>query len=491
MFFSIRCSLFFLMFCLSLLLSDFTAVVVAENASDETESLSLGSCLESALSRNLTLEQSLIKIENRLQEIREVRATAYPQLEMEANYTRLGNLSKFELAEGVKVSFVPEDNYVVRMMLTQILYAGGQVNAALRLAQHAKEAVEIERELTQEAVIMMTSVYFFNAMLMEDLVRVSQETVDLIGAHLDIVKVMKEQGLVSEYDLLRTEVELANVQPQLIETRNSRELAYARLSDFVQWPRPIRRLEGEFPRTIIEIDEQLLLAQAMENRFELKLVDASRQMAEELLLIARGDRKPTVAFFSNYDWSNDEMDLMTGDTTWNEGWNLGLQGNWKLFTGFATSAKIAKAEGEIRLAEIERKKTENALRLEVHEAVNAYQQAVELLQSQGKSIEQAQKSLEIAEVRYKQGISTQLEVTDARTALSRARSNYAIAQHSLALAGIGIEKVRGTLRKSMVSSDPTDDIDTDEQRESLTDAVFSAPRGVHSASRTTAVEKFN
>lgn len=416
----------------------------------EKVSLDLHQCIKMALSRSLTLAQGIQKLKNREQEIREVRGTAYPQLEFEANYTRIGNITKFDFGDGNKVSFTPEDNYVTKLMLTQLLYSGGQVKAALRLAESAKKSIELEQEFTREMTIMLVTIDFYNALLANEMIDVAEETVKTVKAHLKNVYEMKKEGLVSEFDVLRAEVELANVKPLLIKSKNGRKNAFARLADIIQWDKDVETLsvKGSFDLTESKINEKEIFSLALNNRWELQILNANLSVMRENVSIKKGAFKPSLVFFSNYDWSNDELDLATGNTKWNEGWNLGLVANWKLFTGFQTSAKVAKTEGDLKILEIEKKKLINSINLEVTEAINNYHVSRELLQSQKKNIHQARRGLEIAEVRFKQGISTQLEVMDSRTALTKARSDYAITMHNYTLSKISLEKVTGLIFKT-------------------------------------------
>ncbi|MBN2384994.1 TolC family protein [bacterium] len=414
--------------------------------------LTLDQCIEMALNRNLTLAQSQVKIGIRDEEIREVRATVFPQLGFEANYTRLGNLSTIDMGEGVEVSLYPEDNYLFQLSLTQLLYSGGQVQAAVRLAKSAKEAVSLEQQLTEENIIMAVMLYFNQVLLAEELLKVAEETVATVQAHLDIVRVMHQEGLASEFDLLRTEVELANVKPLLIQSKNRERIAMARLADIIQWDEGAFSIQGALETKPLEIDGAELLESALLNRWELRVIETNRQMVAESVNIARGGYLPSLVFFGNYDWSNDEIDLRTGEGQWNDGWNLGLQANWQLFDGFGTRARVAQAKGNQKLLDYELEKIKDTIKLELIEAVDNYREAVELIQSQCMNVEQARKGLHIAEVRFREGISTRLEVMDSRTALTAAQSQYALAQHNFALARIMLDKAIGIISKAWSAS---------------------------------------
>jgi len=436
-------------------------------------------CIEMALSRNLSLAQSLVQIETRVAEIKEVRATVYPQVELAANYTRLGNLTKYDFGSDQKISFVPEDNYLFNLSLTQLLYSGGQVQAALRLAENARQAVIYEKQLTEETIIMLTSLYFNQVLLVNRLIAVAEETIANVTAHLSLVRLMKEQGLASEYDLLRAEVELANITPLLIQTRNQQRLAHARLENVIQWDGGDYEISGAFAADPVNIEEQKMLAQAYENRWELMIITTNRAMINETVNIAKGGYLPTLAFFGNYDWANDEIDMMTGDGKWNYGWNLGLQANWKLFDGFATEARVTKAEGNLKNLDYELEKTKNSIKLELTEAINNYREAYEILASQGKNVEQARKGLHIAEVRFRDGISNQLEVMDSSTALTRAQSQLALAEHNFAVARLMLDKATGTIRTQWLNTRADQSVDmTETQAGNEEELLTSEPDSV-------------
>lgn len=437
---------------LAIFISTFSAFSVDATETHGAAELSLEKCIQLALERNLNLAQEMVKISNRNEEIREVKGTAFPQLSVESGYTYIGNITKIDFGEGQKISLVPEDNYIVKFMVTQLLYTGGQVRSALRLAEAAKESVEMEDKLTREGIIMMVSIYYYNCLLTDKMVLVAGETVETVRAHLNNVRKMKEQELVSEFDLLRAEVELANVEPLLIRSRNQREISFARLADIIQWDGGKFTLIDDFDQHYAEFDRESINAIAEDNRFEIKLLLANKKVLQEATNIEKGTYKPTILAFGNYDWANDELDIMTGDTTWNYGWNVGLQMSWTLFDGFQRQARVAKSQGELKILSLEKEKLLNSIHLELTEAVNNYQEALDLINSQKINVTQARRGLELAKVRYNQGISTQLEVLDSQTALTRAQSEYVSALHAFSLAKISLKKAMGILYKEWQDS---------------------------------------
>ena len=126
-----------------------------------------------------------------------------------------------------------------------------------------------------------------------------------------------------------------------------------------------------------------------------------------------------------------------------DGWTVGLQSSWAIFDGRATSGKVVQAKSQLEQAKLQAESYELGIEVEVRRAVSALQEAQELADAAGKTVEQAEEALRLANVRYGAGSSTQLEQLQARVALTQARDNQLQANYSYNVAVARLRQATG------------------------------------------------
>ncbi|GAH67528.1 unnamed protein product, partial [marine sediment metagenome] len=171
---------------------------------------------------------------------------------------------------------------------------------------------------------------------------------------------------------------------------------------------------------------------ALKERSDLKSLKLQKEMSELALKLAKVQNKPTLALVGNYQYQNPSQ----GKDEWGEEWNLNLVLSIPLFDGWANRARVAQRRSQIKQIDFSLRGLEAGIDLEVKKAFWDLEASEERIYAQEKNIEQAEEVLSIAEVRYKSGAITNLEVLDAQLALTRVRLGYlkALYDHNVAMA---------------------------------------------------------
>jgi outer membrane protein TolC len=123
-------------------------------------------------------------------------------------------------------SFLPErtedeTSFVGQIKLDQVVYLGGKLLSGIRAAGIYKTVERKRYEMLQQELIYQTTDLFYQGLLLEDLIAINREALQLAGDHFKRIEKMFDQGLVSEFDLIRAELELLKLQPQLQEAENN------------------------------------------------------------------------------------------------------------------------------------------------------------------------------------------------------------------------------------------------------------------------------
>jgi outer membrane protein TolC len=238
---------------------------------------------------------------------------------------------------------------------------------------------------------------------------------------------------------------VANLKPQAIRARNSVEVAALGLKTVcgLDLDTPIE-VRGELVAPPLDAETRDVVAEALEQRPELRQLDYQRLMAGESLKVARGALLPTLAIGGAYNVWGDALNFRKG--TWQNYYTISLSLSLPLFNGFETQARIGQSKAALREIEWTQKGMTNAIAFEVRQAVLGLGQAQETLLSQEKNVEQAREAVRIAELNYAEGLATNLDVSTAQVALSQARTNYSQALYDCVISQAQLEKAAGRSR---------------------------------------------
>jgi outer membrane protein TolC len=351
-----------------------------------------------------------------------------------------------EPPQRVKVDFTRDYQFAMSLQLP--LFTGGKLTSIYR---QARQNLELTKEAVRQSeflTVFNTKRAFFGYLLAKEFVSVAEEAVNVAEQNLKNVKNMYEVGMATKMDLLRSEVQLTNLQPQLIQARNNLRMAELGLKILLGLDLSQEvEIRGELTYEPFEPEVDKCISQALFKRPEVCQLDFQLKMAGESLKLARSQYLPTVAIAGSYNFWADKFNFKEG--TWQNYYAINLALTIPIFNGFRTSAQIGESKAMIRQIELTQKALEEAVELEVRQAVLLLNEAKESLLSQEKNIEQAKESLRITQLNFSEGMATSLDVFAAEAAYSQARTNYAMALYDYSVALAQLEKAVGSEIQSL------------------------------------------
>ncbi len=265
---------------------------------------------------------------------------------------------------------------------------------------------------------------FYGILMMEESLKVLEESYSNAKETADNIKKMFENGLASEYDMIRSDVSVRNITPSIAQARSGLELAKMQLMVLLSLDinTPIE-LEGE----ISSYKEQMIatrpaLPAMLEGNSSLRALDIKLESLNKSFELVRSQRLPSVAGFANY-----QVQMQNNDFTFNEAWSnsfaVGLSVQIPIFNKFSISFKEKQTKIGIQQLQYQRELMENNLAISVRNSVNEMNRAKVQLESDMEAVKQAMKGYDIAKVRYTTGAGTLLELSDTEIALTSSKLN--------------------------------------------------------------------
>ena len=279
-------------------------------------------------------------------------------------------------------------------------------------------------------------------LLAQEFVKVSEEAVIVAEKHVHNVKTLFEVGMASKFDLLRSEVQLANLKPQQIRAKNSLKVAELSLKTLLGLDlSQLLDIQGELTYEPFDPNLEEALTSALIKRPEIQQLKYQKMMAGELLKMSKASKFPTVAIQGAYNVWADTLTFKEED--WQSYYSVNLAMSVPIFSGFLADAQIAKSKSLIKELEFSKKGLEDMILFEVRQAVLKLSEAKESLMSQEKNVEQAMESLRIAELNYSEGLATTLDVSSVQAALTQAKTNYSQALYDYVMSRAELDKAIG------------------------------------------------
>jgi len=391
--------------------------------------LELDNAIAMAIKSNeiyLSALQDKLKAEG---EITEARSEALPSLTLDGRYTRNFELQELIFA-GEKFTLGAKNDYSISLNLDQTLFGGGKVFNAWKIAnlynKYASEAVKIARL----SVIYGARQAFFSVILARDNVNVARDAVSQARENYKVVNNMFLQGLVSEYDNLRAEVELANLIPQMTKAENDARMALNNLKYYIGYT-GLDELDPKFefsPQdTLATPDLDASLEQAFTYRPDYVGQDYLIRAYKKAIGISRSGRMPSLYFSSALSWDASVNETFPAKEGWIRSWSATLNLSFPIFDGLKTSGSIKKSKADYVKNSLAKGQLEDAIRLEVEEAISQIEESKKRLASGRRTIAMAEEGLRVANLRFRNGVGTQLEILSAQSALTQAKTNYILA----------------------------------------------------------------
>ena len=394
-------------------------------ATDSALRLTLNDCMERGLDRSIPLANARRDLEIARMQIRTIRAQVHPQLDLNANYTRLDDVPSFPDIGPIG----RRDTYAATVDAEQLLYAGGAVLAALRIGGYFEEAAAQEMDRVASDLRRNIARGFYEVLYRRYALDVAEQSVRQLEALEAQVRARYNAQTASEFEWLSAQVALANERPALIAASNALTLTRRAFRDLIHIEEEHFVLDGTLEIHPVILDLRALQELAVDQRPEILRAHAQRGVAENQRRVTLGEYLPEIRAFASYGGA-DPSQRNPFAQGWEWEWLAGVRLTWSLFDGGRRRAELRADKLEIEKMGDTLYDLERATRLEVEQLWLTLEEARQTLRGTADNIALAERALQIAAVRHEQGLATHLDFTDSNLALNNARLN-----HSRALLG--------------------------------------------------------
>jgi len=339
------------------------------------------------------------------------------------------------------------------LAFSQNVYSGGRIGVQKQLAGLGRTSAELGLVGARAQMRYDVTQAYYDALLTERLVAIAEATLDQAGATLKQTQAGFGAGTQPEFEVLRATVSRDNQTPVLIRQRANREVAMLRLKQLLELPADYDlRLADDlgdaalapapvFATRVAPVETALVATKSvvstlpgapMPDRNATAEAATVVSLREASLKAVQAERMPSVSFNSNYSRiAYPSGPVPTFDRA---NWSVGLAVSVPILTGGRQKGNEILAQADVDTARLQEKQVQELAALDTRSAWAELLAARAAWEASAGTVQQANRAYEIADVRFRAGVSTQLELSDSRLLLQQAEANRALAARDLQVA---------------------------------------------------------
>lgn len=347
--------------------------------------------------------------------IKSAKNARYPEINAELNVSYIGdsfltdrNFSNYTKAPS------PHFGNGFTLEAQQVVYAGGAVNAAVKMAEHEGHMSEAVISKSRQGLRLMAAGEYLDLFRTDNSIQVYKENIALTTKLIEEINARREQGLALAADVTRYELRLEMLKLDLVRLQNTREIMNYRLVNSLGLP------EGTVISSILGDDEDMRDRSrqnwqeiAADASPEMKVSGIKADMALTRQKLVRSERLPKIAVVAYENFNGPiTFEIPPIDKNLNI-WYVGLGIRYNFSSLYKSGHKLKQAAIEVRQAEQAKNVTEENLRNDVQKAYADYMQSYVELETMEKSLQLADENYERIHDRYMEQLVLVTDMLDA------------------------------------------------------------------------------
>jgi len=437
-----------------LILFFFSITIILSAQQREKIVLDLNRAIDLALNKNSEIKVAQMEVNKSKEKLREALSGLYPKLDLSAQYQRYIKKPVIFLPPGTPFSpgnkpgileIGSDNSYNGSASLSVPLFAWS-LYESIGVASNSLDLSTESYRNTKVQIIGNVKKSFLAVLLSREMKNLMELSLKNAEDNFENIKRLNKAGTLSDYDVLRAEVQVENLKPTVLQMENNYKLSLEALKvaiglDASEDIEVVGELDFEEPYQLPSEDE--IISELLKTNPQLSILEQQVKLYEKMVSLEKSSYLPTLAGFGSYQYQTQANDFNFSEYRWVKTFIVGFQIQLPVFNGFKTQSRVSQAEISLSQAKEQKRNLTEAIKTQALSILYRIQQALKRIEGQSKTVKQAEEGYNIARRRLENGLATQLEVNDAELALRQARINRLQAIYDLKVAEAELNTVLG------------------------------------------------
>ncbi len=383
---------------------------------NQNDSLSLKSVIQQVISTYPSVKVAEEALNNADARIGQAKTGYNPVFDLTASFANLGPVTKLTLPTFGTFQLYPGNNYAASINYEQLLYDFGRTHQNVELENENKIISEQTLEQVKQKLSLLTVGNFYSLLFLQAAIKIKDEQLATLNGHLQYVEKQKATGSATEYQILTTQVKISTVESQKVDLIAALKAQQAIMNSLLgngQTGLPVVRNEVIVEPPVIPSDS--VFSYAFHNRDEVLINEKRTSLAELRLGMAKLTNKPYLSLQASGGAKNGYIPYLDKITP---NYVVGVGLKVPIFDGMKNKYVLMQAQSAISSISFESDYTKRNISNEVSESEALLLAASKKVGQSELQLEQAKKAYTLAEISYKSGIITNLDLLDANTSVS-------------------------------------------------------------------------
>jgi len=334
------------------------------------------------------------------------------------------------------------DNKGYGFSVDQVIF-NAQVFNAIRAAHPFLNSVKEEKREQLNAVIFEVKKAFLYSLIAQKSLEVTQNALNLARKYLKTTKIRFENGEASDYDVLRAEVEVKNLEYKFLKAKSvyKTSLNYLKLLLGIN-PQEKLKIKGKVKFKIFRKDFTHLVKSALGRRPLIKAIEFKEESLKHNLRAVESEFFPSLVL-NFQDMANEKEAFAFDRKKYEDYWMLTLRLNFPIFEGGLRFFKVKEAKSQLKQIKLLKEKTISGIKIEIKNALFNLESAKKEVDATQSNVEDAKRMYEIIYKRYLEGEASYLDILDARNTLLASQLNNLQALFDYNLSSLKLKYLTG------------------------------------------------
>jgi outer membrane protein TolC len=404
--------------------------------------LTLDDALKIALSESPTVQIADQTIQAKKYAKKGTYAALWPEISASASYQRYIEKPSFHImGQTVKMGTT---NTMAGGFSAAMPFINAQLWKSLKLSGMDVELAVEQARSSRIDMIEQVSKAFYQVLLAKDSYEVYKRVYDNAAENHKIVEKRYSVGQVSEYDFIRSQVNVANAEPNVFNAENTIALALWQLKALLGMDLDVLiDCAGTLADYEAQMSAQIDSQNSLVNNSTLKQLDIQERMLTQNLKIQRAANLPTLAGSINYQWTAMDETMKISNFNWMGSSTAAFSLNVPIFSGGKRRAAINQAKIDLAKMQLQREDAERQLRMAAMSYYSSMQTNLKQYHAASQTISQAKRGYDIAVKRYEVGSGTLVEIDNSQLAYTQAELSRSNAIYNYLINKVSLDKLSG------------------------------------------------
>lgn len=383
------------------------------------KTLTLSEAVSTAFQQHPILKSSEYLVDAARFKVQQVKSGYFPQLIFNTSYTRwdwiLPNKRIF-LGNSL-------DDIYAEFSLQQLIYSGGKTSLQYDIAQNNVSLESLNNRRLQQSIAFSVTRSYLLLLKAERLVKVQEFAVANLREHAAMANLLYQSGKVSQLDVLKAQTQLALANEELVKAQNAVTIRRHELLGAMGIDSTFAFQTVDFVESLWEHEKEKMynedsLLTILEYHPDLEKARVDAQGKEVEVSLARSDYYPTVFLKGIYNWESSQI------PPGHKNWNVGIGLSFPIYQGWATSSAVQQAQARFQASSSTVQAVRQKLIVAIRSSLINIYDTRSRVKSAKETMQLAEETEKVANLKYRTGKGTSLDVLDAELLLTNSRINY-------------------------------------------------------------------